>query len=394
VSAVPVKERAAVASQEPDADDVFDPLGAFLQDLDSPVGGDGKSGNTPAKPIEESSVNLFDDADDDDDDDIDDLDLDDFDDPLLEDPLLDDLEQDALLAVEEESEAVHEEPQREETERPEPQEKQAYFADPLEEELQIEVRREVPKPTQAAPRQEPPQREVPRQPESKRPQNRDLQSPTERAAKPPQSVTAGRSSPGGIRPRVGGLPQRTEAASPTPRVVEAREKPVRAESIAPPLQHKPVAPQKPAVQHGASQMRVKPEGAPPTAQSRPTADVVEGAGSRTGKAKQGRLFGWLVSYENPDGRAIELRAGRFFVTGTSIRPTDLILEDQSISTPHALMAITENGFQVQDLMSERGTFIRCQGEAQYTREDGVVEVRHGDWIRFGDVEFLVTVVPS
>jgi pSer/pThr/pTyr-binding forkhead associated (FHA) protein len=101
-----------------------------------------------------------------------------------------------------------------------------------------------------------------------------------------------------------------------------------------------------------------------------------------------------VSYENPDGRAIELRAGRFFVTGTNIRDTDLILEDQSISTPHALMSITERGLLLQDLMSERGTFVRSQDEAQYRREDGIIEVQHGDWIRFGDVEFLVTIVPG
>ena len=82
------------------------------------------------------------------------------------------------------------------------------------------------------------------------------------------------------------------------------------------------------------------------------------------------------------------------MTGTSIRSTDLILEDQSISTPHALMSITENGLQLQDLMSERGTFVRCQGQAQYTREEGVVELQHGDWVRFGDVEFLITVVPT
>jgi hypothetical protein len=125
--------------------------------------------------------------------------------------------------------------------------------------------------------------------------------------------------------------------------------------------------------------------------------VVERAsssGPRMHKMKPGRLFGWLVSFESPDGRAIELRSGRFFVTGTSIRGSDLILEDQSISTPHALMSITEKGFLLQDLMSERGTFIRSKGDAQYRREEGIIEVQHGDWIRFGDVEFLVTIVPG
>ncbi len=112
------------------------------------------------------------------------------------------------------------------------------------------------------------------------------------------------------------------------------------------------------------------------------------------KIRTGRLFGWLISYENRDGRAIELRSGRFFITGTSIRDSDLILEDQSMSTPHALVSITERGLLIQDLMSERGTFVRSEGDAQYRREEAVIEVKHGDWIRFGDVEFLVALVPE
>jgi hypothetical protein len=110
--------------------------------------------------------------------------------------------------------------------------------------------------------------------------------------------------------------------------------------------------------------------------------------------KPGRLFGWFVSYENPDGRAIELREGKFFVTGSSIRPSDLILEDPSISTPHALMAVSgDGGMIIQDLMSDRGVFVRSLSGGGYRREEGTVRVEHGDWVRFGDVEFLVIVVP-
>lgn len=125
------------------------------------------------------------------------------------------------------------------------------------------------------------------------------------------------------------------------------------------------------------------------------AEQVATAGPKTGKMRPGRLFGWFVSYENPDGRAIELREGKFFVTGSSIRATDLILEDPSISTPHALMAVSaEGGLVVQDLMSDRGVFVRSSGGGGYRREEGTVHVAHGDWIRFGDVEFLVIVVPQ
>lgn len=119
------------------------------------------------------------------------------------------------------------------------------------------------------------------------------------------------------------------------------------------------------------------------------------SGPKTGKMRPGRLFGWLVSFESPDGRAIELREGKFFVTGSSIRPTDLVIEDPSISTPHALMSVSaDHGLLIQDLMSERGLFVRAGERGQYKREDGAVEIKHGDWVRFGDVEFLVTVVPA
>jgi len=122
---------------------------------------------------------------------------------------------------------------------------------------------------------------------------------------------------------------------------------------------------------------------------------VQSSGPKTGKMRPGRLFGWLVSFESPDGRAIELREGKFFVTGSSIRGTDLVIEDPSISTPHALMSVSaDHGLLIQDLMSERGLFVRAGERGQYKREDGVVELKHGDWVRFGDVEFLVTVVPA
>lgn len=118
------------------------------------------------------------------------------------------------------------------------------------------------------------------------------------------------------------------------------------------------------------------------------------AGPKTGKMRPGRLFGWLVSYENPDGRAIELREGKFFVTSSSIKGSDLILEDPSISTPHALMSISDSGLLVQDLMSDHGVFVRAGDDGSYRREDGVIRVSHGDWLKFGDVEFLVIIVPS
>lgn len=109
--------------------------------------------------------------------------------------------------------------------------------------------------------------------------------------------------------------------------------------------------------------------------------------------RQGRLVGWLVSYANSDGSAVELREGKFFVTSSSLKKSDLVIEDSSISTPHAMVTISpEGGLQIQDLMSERGVFVRQRGDDTYQREEETVTVDHGDWIRFGDVEFLVTLI--
>lgn len=117
------------------------------------------------------------------------------------------------------------------------------------------------------------------------------------------------------------------------------------------------------------------------------------SGVKPAESKTGRLVGWMVSYEDPDGKAIELREGRFFVTGSSLKPSDLVLSDPSVSTPHAMVKVTAQGeLQIQDLMSDRGVFIREREGAAYQREAEEVSVRNGDWIRFGDVEFLVSLI--
>lgn len=116
-------------------------------------------------------------------------------------------------------------------------------------------------------------------------------------------------------------------------------------------------------------------------------------GPRKTESATGRLFGWLVNYGNPDGLATELREGKFFVTASSLKTTDLIIEEPSISTPHALVTVSvDSGLQVQDLMSDRGVFVRRRGDDTYRREPDTVRVDHGDWLRFGDVEYLVSLI--
>jgi hypothetical protein len=106
-----------------------------------------------------------------------------------------------------------------------------------------------------------------------------------------------------------------------------------------------------------------------------------------------RLFGWLVSFSNPDGVALELREGRFFISRSSLKPTDLIIDDQSISTPHALISVNTQGqgLRIQDLMSESGVYLRRKATDSYQRITDTAKLEHGDWIRFGEVEFQLTV---
>jgi hypothetical protein len=118
-------------------------------------------------------------------------------------------------------------------------------------------------------------------------------------------------------------------------------------------------------------------------------------GTRPSVNLTGRLFGWLVTYADSEGSAIELREGKIMVTGSSLKDTDLVISDRSISTPHAMITISPgSGFKIQDLISERGLWIRRRHEETYRREEEGIEVFHGDWIRLGDVEFMVALIAN
>lgn len=405
-------------------DDAFDPLGAFLQDLDSeespplipvePVEEDPIAparASTPA-PAESGKEVLFDDEDDDDEEDDDDLD--DFDLDIFDDPSFDELQDkgDPLGLIEPLDE--------EEDEPPVVKKEQSPAAARA---VRSEEQPAPPAPQKPrAPAPQPPAPQPPaRKPETSRPQGAPAQSTrppesTKPAPSPqmPRQQPQERQAPPPMRPKMGGQPMQAAPKQPRTQEQAARPKPPPPQQSqqnrqperreqARPKDNEPRRTRDDNAGGYADSMTsarhtqqptggVRGEVPPIAAAQQPEATAV--AGPRMGKIKPGRLFGWLVSYENTDGRAIELRAGRFFVTGTSIRASDLILEDQSISTPHALMSINERGLLLQDLMSERGTFVRSPGEAQYRREDGIIEVQHGDWIRFGDVEFLVTIVPG
>ncbi len=108
----------------------------------------------------------------------------------------------------------------------------------------------------------------------------------------------------------------------------------------------------------------------------------------------GRLAGWLVNFpEGADSRAVELREGKFFITRSRVKETDLVIDDRSVSTPHALCAVgSDNKMRVQDLMSDGGVFVRRRGESEYIRITETAELDHGDWVRFGTMEYNVCLI--
>ena len=125
-----------------------------------------------------------------------------------------------------------------------------------------------------------------------------------------------------------------------------------------------------------------------------TARISKGAKFQQAKFHSA-LFGWLVNYERNEGDSLEVRESKFFLTRSSLKKTDLRIDDESISTPHAMLTISsELGFQVQDLMSEQGVFIRRQGASEYELVDDIEVVENGDWLKFGKIEFLVSFLPE
>jgi FHA domain len=116
------------------------------------------------------------------------------------------------------------------------------------------------------------------------------------------------------------------------------------------------------------------------------------AAAAEGVPRTGRIFGWFVSYDSPDGKSHDIREGKYFLSFSKIKDSDFVVNNPSVSTPHAMLAVTPKGFSVQDLMSEKGVFLKKRGTSEWVREEEVVRVEHGDWLRFGDVEYLVCLV--
>lgn len=141
---------------------------------------------------------------------------------------------------------------------------------------------------------------------------------------------------------------------------------------------------------------------PPPAMPRAAAPEASSAGVRPAAVPElnpaqaeGALIGWLVDFGTEGkGTAFELRAGKFFVGRQKLRPNDMVFENPTISTPHCVLTANgPDGLHVQDLMSERGTQFRRANEQRMQVVQGVVTLHHGDWLKLGEYEVMVCLVP-
>ena len=109
----------------------------------------------------------------------------------------------------------------------------------------------------------------------------------------------------------------------------------------------------------------------------------------------GVLIGWLVTYEkNKSGHAIELRSGRYFVGSERLRESDLVIEDDSISTPQCLVnSSREGGIVIQDMVSEHGTMIKKYDSDNFVEIEDTAQLEHGDCLRLGSFEVTVCLIP-
>jgi chemotaxis protein histidine kinase CheA len=164
------------------------------------------------------------------------------------------------------------------------------------------------------------------------------------------------------------------------------------EAPPPPPVKKTAPPRKTGLTFKAKEMKQEPK-PEPKREERAMQQPKRATAKRKGISAPGRLFGWFVSFASPEGAAVELREGRFFVTSSNVRGADLVLNDDSVSAPHALVVV-ESGLFVQDLVSESGVFVKRAGSSNFKQEIDSVELFHGDSVRFGNVEFIVSLLPD
>lgn len=118
----------------------------------------------------------------------------------------------------------------------------------------------------------------------------------------------------------------------------------------------------------------------------------------TPKPASGKIVGFLIGV-SADGSSevVELKVGRWLITS---RPTDhgeyILLDDPTVSPLHAILRVTKDSkVQLLDQLSEHGTGVTHAGKTEEEELTGsMVNVNHGDLIRFGQKYFVACVIPA
>jgi pSer/pThr/pTyr-binding forkhead associated (FHA) protein len=109
------------------------------------------------------------------------------------------------------------------------------------------------------------------------------------------------------------------------------------------------------------------------------------------------VIGFLVSYDKDEnGQVCELRSGRWLLSSQVVdQGSYIMVDDETISPLHAIIRVGKNGrIQVLDQLSEYGTgLLRVDADQEEEVSGAMVEVEHGDMVRFGKRKFVVCLVP-
>ena len=123
-------------------------------------------------------------------------------------------------------------------------------------------------------------------------------------------------------------------------------------------------------------------------------DTIQSSAVQVNPEHSGHLVGWLVNFsQNEKGAGLEIRSGRFFIGNQRLRDGDIVISDSAVSTPHCLVQATRGSFQVQDLMSEQGTFVKRRGTDSFVSVVNPIKLAHGDILRLGSYEVTVILIP-
>lgn len=151
---------------------------------------------------------------------------------------------------------------------------------------------------------------------------------------------------------------------------------------APPPKPKPVTPKVVASTPKPPPVTEKPKVVPTKTPIQPSVDT-------SGRA----LCGWFVDLTKNNGTGIELREGRFFISQQKLKDLDLVIDEEGISSPHALLSVTKTrGIKIQDLMSEEGVYLCRHGDEEFEPVFEAVELSHGDRLKLGSVEFVLCII--